>query len=425
MKKKVLVFFPHNLWPPRTGAHKRGLEVIAGLRELGCEVSLASSTLSTDTPWKRASIEELEATHVKDVCLYEATPADRQYRERLRLYYQPDYLWLPVLRRLHPLGRRDPPFNTRIHTPPGMRHWFAKVLDQLAPDVILMNYAIWDGLIDHAKLKFVRRIIDTIDLITLNQRMQKAVRKRLPNPVTISGVKEEILREDFFEGLRLTAAPAEFRVLDCYDYSIAITASEAEAIRQHTHRTKVVLAPMTHEPRNIPNRYDAAALFPVGPNFFNTQGYLYFVKRVLPRVLAESPQFELKVTGFYDQIIPPEPVVGIDFAGFLPDLSAAYERARFAVCPVFGGTGQQVKIVEAMAYGVTVVALRQAAERSPLIHEVNGLVANDAEEFAAHVVRLWNDNEMCRRLGAAARETIATGYSSSTLLKSLEQMICS
>jgi glycosyltransferase involved in cell wall biosynthesis len=422
MTKRVLVFFPHNLWPPRTGAHKRGLEIIDGLKEIGCEVGLASSTFSTDTPWQPASVAALKA-RCSNVYLYEAAPDDFRYRERLRSYYQPNYLWFPVVRRLHPLGHREPPFNTRMHTPPGMRRWFNEVVEQFAPNVIVMNYAHWDRLIDHARLKSVLRIIDTIDLISLNRQMQNAIRKWLPKPLSNKGVPDELLREDFFESQNVLTSPEEFRIYDRYNYSIAIAATEADVIRRNTRRTHVMLLPMTQEPRLIANRYDGPALFPVGPNLFNTQGYLCFVNRILPQVLREAPSFTLKVTGYYDNIIPPEPVDGVEFAGFLPSLQEAYEHAPFAICPVFGGTGQQVKIIEALAHGVPVVAFRSAAERSPLLHNVNGLVANTSAEFVAHVVTLWNDRHLCRRLGEAARLTVAERFSRDTLLKGLEEII--
>jgi glycosyltransferase involved in cell wall biosynthesis len=422
MKKRVLVFFPHNLWPPRTGAHKRGLEIIDGLNEIGCEVGLASSTISTDTPWQSESVEALKG-RCSNVYLYEATRDDLSYRDWLKRYYQPNYLWVPIVRRLHPLGHRDPPFNTRVYTPPSMRRWFHGVVEQFAPDIIVMNYGHWDRLIDHARLNSVIRIIDTIDLITLNKQMQNAIRKWLPDPLSINGVPDELLREDFFQTQDVSASPGEFRIYDRYNYCVAIAATEAETIRRNTRQTHVVLLPMTQEPRVIVNRYDGPALFPVGPNLFNTQGYLCFVNRVLPQVLPLAPSFLLKVTGFYENIIPAEPVEGVEFAGFLPSLQEAYEHAPFAICPVFGGTGQQVKIVEALAHGVPVVAFKPAAERSPLAHNVSGLVANNSEEFAAHVVTLWNDRDLCRKLGRAARETIANEFSRDTLLKGLEGMM--
>src|SRR5262249_8524798 len=158
---------PHNLWPPRTGAHKRGLQMLSALRDLGAEVTLASSPLSSDTPWEQSSVEALQSM-ISHVCLYEPDVRDRKFRERLIAYYQPEYLWLPVVRRLYPLGRREPPLNTRIHTPPGLRRWFNSLTEKIAPDAIVMNYPYWDRLIDHRRLLSSVRIIDTIDLVSLN-----------------------------------------------------------------------------------------------------------------------------------------------------------------------------------------------------------------------------------------------------------------
>jgi glycosyltransferase involved in cell wall biosynthesis len=303
-----------------------------------------------------------------------------------------------------------------------MRRWFSQVVEAFAPDFIVMNYAYWDGLIDHGKLKSVVRIIDILDLVSLNRGMQKAVQKSLTYPLRIDNIDDSVLREDFFERLTLSTSAKEHEVFNKYDYTIAITALEVEAIRRRSPRTKVVLVPMMLEPRFVANRYSDAALFPMGPNYFNTQGYLYFVKRVLPQVRKHVPSFSLRVTGAYQHFIPQDPIEGVVQGGFVPDLGTVYEGARFLVCPVFGGTGQQIKIVEAMAYGVPVVALKAAAKRSPLEHGVTGLVAENAEEFAEYTVRLWNDAALRRRLGQAARATIAEQFSRDRLRQACIEM---
>lgn len=76
-----------------------------------------------------------------------------------------------------------------------------------------------------------------------------------------------------------------------------------------------------------------------------------------------------------------------------------------------------------MAHGVPVIALRAAAESSPIRHEVNGLVANNAEEFADCVIRLWNDEKLCHQLGEAARDTIATEFSRLRLIEGLSLLV--
>lgn len=405
MRRRVLVFFPQNFFPPQSGFHKRGLEIISGLKEIGCEVTLVSSVTTAFPQWNSDSIQELKATLIKDIYIYEPQLLDRKFIELFESYYK--YI------------NRRIPFNSKRNCPPGMRRWFTQVVQEVSPDAIIMNYAYWDGLIDHHQFSSTLRIMETIDLLTLNLQMSEVLQNNLPAaPVSVDAVKDQLLQEDFYDKLNLSVLPQEFRVYDKYDYTIAISQQEANLIKQKTGKTNVIHIPMTQKPHHISNCYSGPALLPTGPNLFNIQGYLYFVKKVLPLVRRSINSFSLQVTGYCNEDrVRPEP--GVVLSGFVPDLEAVYKSAQFVVCPIFGGTGQQVKIVEAMARGVPVIALRAAADRSPIEHGVNGLVANNAEEFAEHVIHLWNNVELCGRLGRAARDTISNNFSEGQLINSL------
>jgi glycosyltransferase involved in cell wall biosynthesis len=309
-----------------------------------------------------------------------------------------------------------------IDSPPGFRRWFARLVERTSPDLVVINYIFWSGLLDHDRhAKPFVKVMETIDLVSLNLQMWASLEKHLPPPpVDASAIDNQILEEDFFERQGLAVRPEEYAIYDKYDYTIAISRQEAEAIERHTAYTSVLHIPMTQSPRYISNRYDGPALLPTGPNPFNMQGYFYFVKRVLPLIRSRIPSFCLQVTGYCSERVCPEENVLL--SGFVPDLEAVYESARFVVCPIFGGTGQQVKIVEAMARGVPVVALRAVSKRSPIQHGVNGLVADTAEEFAEHVCRLWDDPELCWQLGRQARETIAAEFSPSHVSQALASM---
>jgi glycosyltransferase involved in cell wall biosynthesis len=408
--KKVIIFLPQNPYPPHSGFHKRCLEVIDGFKELGCEITLASSTLSTEQPWTAPIIQSVKEDGIKEVEIYEPSSLDRQVQRGLRRFY-----WL---------RKKTPPLGSRIDTPPGLRRWFARLVKRIAPDVLVINYAFWGTLLDGLggrRAQTVVKVMETIDLLSLNLQMWQLLEKHLPPPpIDASAIDDQILEEDFFTRHRLAVHPEEYAIYDKYDYTIAITRQEAETIRQNTQRTRVLNIPMTQSPRYITNRYDGHALFPTGPNPFNMQGYFYFVKRVLPLVRRREPSFRLQVTGYCSERVSPEE--NIILSGFVPDLEAVYESARFVVCPIFGGTGQQVKIVEAMARGVPVVALRAVSERSPIQHGINGLVADTAEQFAEHVCRLWDDPELCRQLGHEARKTIAAEASQSHIANALATM---
>jgi glycosyltransferase involved in cell wall biosynthesis len=249
--------------------------------------------------------------------------------------------------------------------------------------------------------------------------MRQALSQQLTSaPSTLEEVDSRVVAEDFYAKLQLEAEPDEYWIFDQYDYTIAIASVEAQLMRQHTHHTKVEYIPMTFTTELVNNTYTEAPLFAVGPNPFNVQGYFYFTKKVLPIVLNKLPEFRLRVIGSISTNLLP--VEGVELLGYVPELNSLYAESRFAICPLIGGTGQQVKIVEAMAHGVPVIALRNVAESSPIEHGVNGFIAENAEEFAEYAIQLWRDRELCRQLGAAARDTIAKNFSQTLLIEKLK-----
>jgi Glycosyl transferases group 1 len=385
--------------------------MLAVFRDLGVQTILTSSDLSAEWgphPWNHDSISSLRARYVADVWVHQPSSRDRRIARLVEKGY----------RRL----RRIPPPSTRINTPPGMRRWFTRVLEESSPDLVLMNYVSWDGLLNHRRFRSVRRAVDLHDLVTLNHQMWRTLVAALPPfPVDAATVPESVISLDFYTKLGLRPDPAEFHICDRYEYTISITQQEAEILRASTRHTDVVHIPMTQPVVQLSNTYTRPALFVTGPNPFNVQGYVFFVRQVLPRILKQLPDFALQVTGACCANVSGSN--GIVLSGFVPDLAPVYEHARFAICPVFGLTGQQVKIVEAMAHGVPVIALAAAAQRSPIEHEVNGLIAHDAAEFADSAIRLWKDRAFCRRLGAAARETIDRDFSAPQFRSKLATLV--
>ena len=127
------------------------------------------------------------------------------------------------------------------------------------------------------------------------------------------------------------------------------------------------------------------------------------------------------VTGACCDIV--QPSEGIKLAGFVENLSDVYCNSCFAVCPVLGGTGQQIKIIEAMAHGLPVVATKYSASTSPIIHGYNGFIAENADEFGEYCIKLWENRELCRQMGTAARQTIHDNFSDEILLKKLSEVL--
>jgi glycosyltransferase involved in cell wall biosynthesis len=101
---------------------------------------------------------------------------------------------------------------------------------------------------------------------------------------------------------------------------------------------------------------------------------------------------------------------GVEVTGFVPDVRTYLAQARVAVAPFSIAAGIQNKILEAMAYGLPVVATPRTVQG--LSKNVAELVetGSTAQELAAKTLRLLNDPEWARRKGLEGRSRVAADY---------------
>lgn len=385
----VILFFPHNPYLCTTGAHKRCVEMLAHFKESGARVVLLSSTMWSETLWTSNDIDSLNATLTDDVVIFKPSYLQQLYRK--------------IDKKLRP----HPPLGDAMWVPFGMKQWFSEQVIKFSADVICMSYAFWDVLIEDEIRKKLVTIVDTHEIASLQIPIEKKLWKDIKSlPMNVANVPDEFVDEKYFELNKFEPNDEEFSIYDSYTHTIAISQNERDIIASKCPNTNSVYLAASHDVvDNCQQSYGGLPIFPIGPNPLNLQGYAYFIKKVLPIVLNQIPDFMLRVTGSWSKshIVP---TVGVELCGFLQSIDDVYKEAPFLVCPILGGTGQQVKIVEAMARGVPVIAFHAVAKNSPIISNVNGLIANTSEEFASYVVDLFCNRELCQSLGIAAQETI-------------------
>jgi glycosyltransferase involved in cell wall biosynthesis len=94
----------------------------------------------------------------------------------------------------------------------------------------------------------------------------------------------------------------------------------------------------------------------------------------------------------------------ISVTGRVSALAPLLSSCGVAVAPLFAGSGQLLKMLEAFACATPVVATSLAVAGLELQHERHVLVADSAADFAAHVLRVLGDPVLQARIGAAGRE---------------------
>lgn len=138
----------------------------------------------------------------------------------------------------------------------------------------------------------------------------------------------------------------------------------------------------------------------------NIDGVEYFCRDIWPRILSAIPDAQFRIVGRN-----PGPRVrklaceSIEVTGGVPSIVDYLREAAVFVVPLRIGGGTRIKLYEAMAMGKATVSTTVGAEGLDVRHGRDILLADDAPQFAAEVIRLLRDQELRRRLEAAAAVT--------------------
>ncbi len=129
-----------------------------------------------------------------------------------------------------------------------------------------------------------------------------------------------------------------------------------------------------------------------GPDSPNADGFIWFCKQVLPHLRAIVPHVRVLATGGSPPanvlaLAEPSVVIG----GFVADLAEVYDRARVAISPIRFGAGVKIKTIEAIQFGIPVVATTVGAEGLSIDYRDAVDITDDAETFAKRIAVLMTN----------------------------------
>ncbi len=149
--------------------------------------------------------------------------------------------------------------------------------------------------------------------------------------------------------------------------------------------------------------------FPYAPN---ADAAIALATRILPRVRARIPEAQVRLVG------KPTPRVerlgelpGVTVTGFVPAVADELRRADLVAAPLRVVAGTNMKVLEAFAYGIPVVASSAAARGLELEDGRELLIRDDAQEFADACVAILTNRELAHSLVGCATERYRSEYS--------------
>ncbi len=159
--------------------------------------------------------------------------------------------------------------------------------------------------------------------------------------------------------------------------------------------------------------------------FPNVDAVRWFVTAAWPKLLAAAPETRLLLVGARPSRLLRRLAAthaGIDLIGEVPDVRPYLAQAAVAIAPLRAGSGQQLKILEAMAAGTPVVATGLSARGIGARDGEQLLIADDGAATARAIARLLHDPALAESIAQRARAFVESHFSWQRSAADLEQV---
>ena len=198
-----------------------------------------------------------------------------------------------------------------------------------------------------------------------------------------------------------------------FDRVVTMTKEDAQYLRSYAATANIRSIPIGVDPDEFypaPEIQDQPLIVLFVGNFRHTpnvEAANFLVRGIAPRF----PEVKFVIPGAH---VPPDLVAGsnVVFPGYIADTRELYQRPNTIVAaPLFSGSGQRVKLLEAFSMACPVITTTIGAMGFPVENGVQALIADSLEDFSAGLRQLTASIEYRRRLGAQARKMMLDHFS--------------
>jgi glycosyltransferase involved in cell wall biosynthesis len=205
----------------------------------------------------------------------------------------------------------------------------------------------------------------------------------------------------------------EISMCNRFDRIITMTKQDADYLRSYAHRANIRDIPIGIDPEYFqPLNGDKDLLVQLlfMGNFRHAPN-VEAAAFVLSEIAPYFPAYQFVVAGSH----APSSLQGAPnsiFTGYVSDTRKLFHGTNtIFLAPLFSGSGQRVKLLEAFALGSPVVTTSLGVAGFPVVHGREAMIADTASEFRTAVTALMGSADLRSRLAAAARRMILDHFS--------------
>ena len=186
-------------------------------------------------------------------------------------------------------------------------------------------------------------------------------------------------------------------------------------------KIKVIHNGLAVKPTNIPRLYERSLNIVTVANLIPYKGHLEYLSAI-KKVLQEIPDVHFTFIGRDDMngkvqsaIIEWDLSENVTCVGFQEDISSWMKDARLLVLPSLK-EGVPTTVLEAMSYGVPVIAYNVGGLPELIRHEQDGLLvpAKDTKCLAMSIIKLLKENDLANKLSISSLARIDTEFQLNT-----------
>ena len=159
--------------------------------------------------------------------------------------------------------------------------------------------------------------------------------------------------------------------------------------------------------------------------YSNMDAVINFCTNIWPLVKEKIPGIRFTIIGNN----PPQKLLDIakndkeiEILGYVDDVRPYFTMATISVCPIRDGGGTRIKILDAMAMGMPIVATTIGCEGIDVTPGKDLLIADSPEEYIKNIGVILNNENVRKSISISARQKVEDRYSWNSIGSKLNRL---